>query len=65
VPQVIIRENEPFPSAWFRFKRACAHAGLYREWRQRRFYEKPGVARRRKMHAATRRRLWCRRFDVT
>lgn len=70
MPQVFVREDEPFPSVWSRFNRACAHAGLYREWqrrwwRQNQFYEKPGRARRRKMREATRRRLRLRRFDLT
>jgi small subunit ribosomal protein S21 len=39
-----------------RFKRQLSHDGTLRELRQRAFYERPGVKRRRKQRAAERRR---------
>jgi ribosomal protein S21 len=56
MPRVMVREDEDFRLTWSRFKRACTRAGLPREWRRRRFYEKPARARKRKRHAAARRR---------
>ena len=41
MPQVKLKENEPFDIAIRRFKRACEKAGVLAEVRRREFYEKP------------------------
>ena len=51
MPQVHIKETEPFDVALRRFKRSCEKAGVLAKLRQIEFYEKP-TARRKRKHAA-------------
>ncbi|MGB1879888.1 MAG: 30S ribosomal protein S21 [Gammaproteobacteria bacterium] len=55
MPNVRIRENEPFDIAMRRFKRACEKAGVLAEVHRREFYEKPTQVRKRKAAAAVKR----------
>mgnify|MGYP001551062418 CR=1 FL=1 len=57
MPNVRVRENEPFEIAMRRFKRACEKAGILSEVRRREFYEKPTQERKRKKAAAVKRHL--------
>jgi len=57
MPNVRVRENEPFEVALRRFKRACEKAGILSEVRRREFYEKPTQERKRKQAAAIKRHL--------
>ncbi|MEN8215281.1 MAG: 30S ribosomal protein S21 [Pseudomonadota bacterium] len=57
MPQVRVKENEPFEIAIRRFKRACEKAGLLAEVHRREFYEKPTTVRKRKAAAAVKRHL--------
>ena len=55
MPQVKLKENEPFDVALRRFKRTCEKAGILAEVRRREFYEKPTSVRKRKAAAAVKR----------
>lgn len=55
MPQVKVKENEPFDVALRRFKRSCEKAGILSEVRRREFYEKPTQERKRKRAAAVKR----------
>ena len=55
MPQVRLKENEPFDVALRRFKRSCEKAGILSEVRRREFYEKPTSVRKRKAAAAVKR----------
>ena len=55
MPQVKVKENEPFDIALRRFKRSCEKAGVIAEVRRREFYEKPTSVRKRKAAAAVKR----------
>jgi len=55
MPQVKLREGEPFDVALRRFKRTCEKAGLLAEIRRREAYEKPTMERKRKKAAAVKR----------
>ena len=55
MPQVKLKENEPFDVALRRFKRSCEKAGVLAEVRRREFYEKPTSVRKRKAAAAVKR----------
>jgi len=57
MPNVKVRENEPFEIALRRFKRTCEKAGVLAETRKREFYEKPTQERKRKRAAAVKRPL--------
>lgn len=57
MPNVRVRENEPFEIALRRFKRTCEKAGVLSEIRRREFYEKPTSIRKRKAAAAVKRHL--------
>ena len=57
MPNVRVRENEPFEVALRRFKRSCEKAGVLAEVRRREFYEKPTAERKRKAAAAVKRHL--------
>ena len=57
MPNVKVRENEPFEIALRRFKRTCEKAGILAETRKREFYEKPTQERKRKRAAAVKRHL--------
>ena len=55
MPNVRVRDNEPFDIAMKRFKRSCEKAGIFTESRRREFYEKPTAERKRKAAAAVKR----------
>lgn len=57
MPNVRVKENEPFEVAMRRFKRSCEKAGVMAEVRRREFYEKPTWERKRKAAAAVKRWL--------
>ncbi len=57
MPNVRVKENEPFEIALRRFKRSCEKAGVLAEVRRREFYEKPTAERKRKAAAAVKRHL--------
>ncbi len=57
MPNVRVKENEPFEIAMRRFKRSCEKAGILAEVRRREFYEKPTAERKRKAAAAVKRHL--------
>jgi small subunit ribosomal protein S21 len=65
MPNVKVRENEPFEFALRRFKRSCEKAGVLSEVRRREFYEKPTQERKRKLAAAVKRNLRRVSRDVT
>ncbi|HAV42906.1 TPA: 30S ribosomal protein S21 [bacterium] len=53
--EVRVGSTESFDSALRRFKRACERAGILREVKRRKHYEKPSVKRKRKEIAAKKR----------
>lgn len=55
MPNIRVRENEPFEAAMRRFKRSCEKAGVLAEVRRREYYEKPTTERKRKAAAAVKR----------
>mgnify|MGYP006285426445 CR=1 FL=1 len=55
MPEVRVKENEPFDVALRRFKRSCEKAGILSEVRRREYYEKPTAERKRKRAAAIKR----------
>ena len=55
MPQVTMKEGEPFDVALRRFKRSCEKAGVLADVRKRDFYEKPTQERKRKKAAAVKR----------
>jgi small subunit ribosomal protein S21 len=55
MPNVRVKENEPFEVALRRFKRSCEKAGVLSEVRRREHYEKPTAERKRKAAAAVKR----------
>ena len=55
MPDVRVKENEPFEVALRRFKRSCEKAGVLAEVRRREFYEKPTWERKRNAAAAAKR----------
>ena len=57
MPDIRVKENEPFDVALRRFKRSCEKAGVLTEARRRRFYEKPSAKRKRERAAAVKRHL--------
>lgn len=57
MPNVRVKENEPFEVALRRFKRTCEKAGVLTEVRRREFYEKPTAVRKRKAAAAVKRQM--------
>lgn len=57
MPNVRVKENEPFEVAIRRFKRACEKAGVLAEVHRREFYEKPTSVRKRKAAAAVKRHM--------
>lgn len=57
MPNVKIKDTEPFEIALRRFKRTCEKAGVVAEVRSREFYEKPTSVRKRKRAAAVKRNL--------
>ena len=65
MPNVKVRENEPFEFALRRFKRSCEKAGVLSEVRRREFYEKPTQERKRKAAAAVKRQARRTSRDAT
>lgn len=57
MPQIKVKENEPFDVALRRFKRSCEKAGVLAEVRKREAYEKPTTTRKRAAAAAVKRHL--------
>ncbi|OUD14527.1 30S ribosomal protein S21 [Thioflexithrix psekupsensis] len=57
MPNIRVKENEPFEVAIRRFKRACEKAGILAEVHRREFYEKPTSVRKRKAAAAVKRHM--------
>jgi small subunit ribosomal protein S21 len=55
--EVQIRENEPLQKALRRFRRKVNRAGIMKELRRRRSYDKPSSEKRKKAAAAERRRI--------
>jgi small subunit ribosomal protein S21 len=55
MPNIRVKENEPFDVALRRFKRTIERTGLLTELRAREFYEKPTQERKRKLAAAVKR----------
>ncbi len=55
MPQVKVKEGEPFDVALRRFKRSCEKAGVLADVCKREFYEKPTQERKRKKAAAVKR----------
>ena len=54
---VIVRENESIDRALRRFKRVCTKAGIWKDVKKNRYFEKPSERRKRKANAARRKRL--------
>ncbi len=52
MPEVRVKENEPFENALRRFKKQCEKTGILTEIKKREHYEKPSVRRKRKAIAA-------------
>jgi small subunit ribosomal protein S21 len=55
MPQVRVRQDEPFDVILRRFRRSCEKAGIFTEIRRREQYEKPTSIRKRKAAAAKKR----------
>ena len=55
MPNVRIRDNEPFEVALRRFKRTCEKAGVLTDLRKKEFFEKPSQLNKRKRAAAVKR----------
>ncbi|MDN5873368.1 MAG: 30S ribosomal protein S21 [Sinobacteraceae bacterium] len=55
MPNVRVRENEPFEVALRRFKRTCEKAGVLTDLRKHEYFEKPSQERKRKRAAAVKR----------
>jgi small subunit ribosomal protein S21 len=55
MPNVRIRDNEPFEVALRRFKRTCEKAGVLTDVRKKEAFEKPSMERKRKRAAAVKR----------
>ncbi len=57
MPNVKVKDNEPFDIALRRFKRSCEKAGVLSEIRRREAYEKPTTKRKRMRAAAIKRHI--------
>ena len=55
MPNVKVRQDEPFDVILRRFRRACEKAGVFTESRRREYYEKPTTVRKRAGAAAVKR----------
>lgn len=55
MPNVRVRDNEPFEVALRRFKRTCEKAGVLTDVRAKEFFEKPSMINKRKRAAAVKR----------
>ena len=49
MPKIAVRDNENLDDALRRFKRQVSRAGTLTEVRNREYYDKPGVKRRKKI----------------
>ena len=54
--KTVVRKNESLDDAHRRFKRSVSKAGTLQESRNREFYEKPSVKRKKKSEAARKRK---------
>lgn len=50
--EVTVRKNEPFENALRKFKKQCDRDGILSDVRQREYYDKPSVKRKKKSIAA-------------
>lgn len=57
MPDVRIKENEPFENALRRFKKQVEKTGVLSEVRKREHYEKPSIKRKKKALAAKKRAM--------
>jgi small subunit ribosomal protein S21 len=57
LPEVKVKENEPFENALRRFKKQCEKMGVLTEIKKREHYEKPSMRRKRKALAARKKSL--------
>jgi len=57
MPQVKVKNDEPFDVILRRFRRSCEKAGIFTEMRRREFYEKPTSVRKREGAAAKKREM--------
>ncbi len=57
MPNIIIKENEPFDIALRRFKRSCEKSGVLSEVKKREFYEKPTIKRKKAKISAIKRNM--------
>jgi small subunit ribosomal protein S21 len=57
MPEIVVRDGEPFESALRRFKKLCERTGILSEVKKREYYEKPSVKRKKKILAAKKRAL--------
>jgi len=55
MPDIAVREKEPFEVALRRFKKQCEKAGILSEVRKRQFFEKPSLRRKKKAVSARKR----------
>ncbi len=55
MPEIIVKDNEPFDVALRRFRRSCEKAGVITDVRKKEFYEKPPWVKKRKKAAAIKR----------
>ena len=55
MPNVIVRDNEPFERAFKRFKKSCEKCCLMSDIKKHQHFEKPSERRKRKNNAAKRR----------
>ncbi|MBC8466152.1 30S ribosomal protein S21 [bacterium] len=63
MPNVRVREGEPFDRAFRRFTKACEKCGLMAEIRKHQRYIKPSEAKKRKSAAARRKMRKLRRLQ--
>jgi small subunit ribosomal protein S21 len=52
MPEVRVRDKEPFENALRKFKRQCDKEGILSEVRKREHYDKPSVKKKKKSIAA-------------
>jgi small subunit ribosomal protein S21 len=62
MPDIVVREKEPFEVALRRFKRQCEKAGILSEVRKRQCFEKPSLRRKKKAISARKRAVKSRRM---
>ncbi len=55
MPEIIVKDNEPFDIALRRFRRSCEKAGVITDVRKKEFYEKPSWVKKRKKASAIKR----------